>query len=183
MASGAQAATIVVKNDTQYDTNPTNGTADRGDLTCTACQVIQYNPTTFSFATDFGELFRGPSNSGAASEAAWVNSVLGTSFTGANVTAGKVTPVGAGKLATFVTTALYIVLKIGENPDYTIIKNTSATGSMEWFWRGRDGQGAGLSHFVNLGTAPSTVPVPAAGFLLLGALGGLAMVRRRRKTA
>ena len=29
----------------------------------------------------------------------------------------------------------------------------------------------------------SAVPVPAAGFLLLGALGGLGMMRRRRKTA
>jgi hypothetical protein len=33
----------------------------------------------------------------------------------------------------------------------------------------------------NVGAAPSAVPVPAAGFLLIGALGGLAALRRRRK--
>lgn len=41
-----------------------------------------------------------------------------------------------------------------------------------------------MSNIRLFGTAPlAPVPVPAAGFLLLGALGGLAMVRRRRKAA
>jgi hypothetical protein len=37
--------------------------------------------------------------------------------------------------------------------------------------------GGASDAFVNL---PSSVPVPAAGFLLIGALGGLAALRRRR---
>jgi hypothetical protein len=41
---------------------------------------------------------------------------------------------------------------------------------------------AGLSH-ITLYTSPAPIPLPAAGFLLLGALGGLAAVRRRRRTA
>jgi hypothetical protein len=35
----------------------------------------------------------------------------------------------------------------------------------------------------NVSIVPVPVPVPAAGFLLIGALGGLAALRRRRKTA
>jgi hypothetical protein len=41
---------------------------------------------------------------------------------------------------------------------------------------------AGLSH-ITLYTSPAPIPLPAAGFLLLGALGGLAAVRRRRRAA
>jgi hypothetical protein len=41
---------------------------------------------------------------------------------------------------------------------------------------------AGLSH-ISLYTTPAVIPVPAAGLLLLGALGGLAALRRRRRAA
>jgi hypothetical protein len=39
----------------------------------------------------------------------------------------------------------------------------------------------GLSHLSFYDTDPSPVPAPAAGFLLAGALGGLAALRRRRR--
>ncbi|HEX9857508.1 MAG TPA: VPLPA-CTERM sorting domain-containing protein [Paracoccaceae bacterium] len=44
-------------------------------------------------------------------------------------------------------------------------------------------QDDGLSHF-SIYTGPVTpIPLPAAGFLLIGALGGLGVIARRRKTA
>ncbi|NKW71594.1 PEP-CTERM sorting domain-containing protein [Rhodobacteraceae bacterium R_SAG10] len=55
---------------------------------------------------------------------------------------------------------------------------------LSFSWSGLSSQGAGLSHFVALGNVP-IIPVPAAGLLLLSALGGLgfASSRRRRRTA
>lgn len=48
---------------------------------------------------------------------------------------------------------------------------------------GRNDNQPALSH-VSLYTTPAPIPLPAAGFLLLGALGGLGvMARRRRRTA
>ena len=41
----------------------------------------------------------------------------------------------------------------------------------------------GLSHLSFYDTKPAVIPVPAAGFLLIGALGGLAALRRRRRAA
>ena len=40
-----------------------------------------------------------------------------------------------------------------------------------------------LSHVTTTGDAPSPVPVPAGGVLLLTALGGMALTRRRKKVA
>ncbi|MDO5706575.1 MAG: VPLPA-CTERM sorting domain-containing protein [Paracoccus sp. (in: a-proteobacteria)] len=43
--------------------------------------------------------------------------------------------------------------------------------------------GGNSFEFANLGTAPAPIPVPAAGVLLLTALGGMAALRRRNKKA
>lgn len=41
----------------------------------------------------------------------------------------------------------------------------------------------GLSNYVVLGTGTSVVPLPAAGWLLLGGIGGIAALKRRKKKA
>ncbi len=50
-------------------------------------------------------------------------------------------------------------------------------GTLE-FWTANE---HGLSNYVVVGRDMAPVPLPAAGFLLLGGLGGLAMMRRRSK--
>jgi hypothetical protein len=58
-----------------------------------------------------------------------------------------------------------------------------AAGSTVWFdWEWGEAYGTGLTgpEFDFVVTA-TPVPVPAAGFLLIGAIGGLAALRRRRK--
>lgn len=176
LGTAAQASTIEVWNDTQYDV-PANTVANRGSVTCTSCEVLTYNPSSFTFSSTTGELFDGPTNSGDATEAAWVNTVLGTSFTTADVTAGKVST-GIFDSYSYTTSAQYVILKIGKNPDYTVLMNTSG-GAMTWSWNNYKADGGGLSHYITLGD-PAPVPLPAAGLLLLGALGGLAAVRRRK---
>jgi hypothetical protein len=73
-----------------------------------------------------------------------------------------------------------LVFKVGNNPGPAYAAFTVDSGLVTGFWSSTPLQGGGLSH-VSLYGAPAAVPVPAAGFLLIGALGGLAALRRRRK--
>lgn len=72
---------------------------------------------------------------------------------------------------------------IQHNTAYTYYFNGSANGLTEILF---DNTGTGnvrLGNIVANVVPPATIPVPAAGFLLFGALGGLAALRRRRKAA
>jgi hypothetical protein len=76
-----------------------------------------------------------------------------------------------------------LVFKVGGatfNPDYAAFAVDS--GEVEGTWSNVPRQGAGLSHVTLYGSV-APVPLPAAGLMLLGALGGLAALRRRRRTA
>lgn len=80
---------------------------------------------------------------------------------------------------TFAFDGLYALLKLGggNTGSYVILRNDAGeTIDIDW----NAGRAGGLSHYTIAGEL-APVPVPAAGFLLMGALGGLAMVRRRRK--
>lgn len=178
MATGINAATITINNDTDITaaaTSGAGGTDLRGTVTCTlACSSLYYTAGAYDFGNP-GEMFDGPTNSGDANEAIWVNSVLGTSFTGTNVAANYQNNGNA-----YVSAALYIIMKVGNTPDYLMIRNDSGVSQTFSFSQAAGSKG-GLSHSYSLGTPISTVPLPAAGFLLFGALGGLGFVARRRR--
>lgn len=73
---------------------------------------------------------------------------------------------------------MYMVVLKGPNPDpyqaYKVEPGTSGTYDLSAF----SGQGTSHASIYGSGT-PSEVPLPAAGFLLLAGLGGLAMMRRK----
>jgi hypothetical protein len=112
--------------------------------------------------------------SSEADEAARLNILAGTSFTGAQ----GVRTVGSGGDQTFNTLALYVVMKIGN--DAIFIKNISG-GLLTIAYDSFTGQGSGLSHFTEFGTPE--VPVPAAVWLMGAGLAGLGFAGRRKKSA
>jgi hypothetical protein len=162
-AGGSNAATLTV-----VDTVPAVDVT-QGTLTCVASCVGYTLGGTWSATEAY--MFTIQPNS-IANETAAVNAITGQSYSGATQVAAS------GENFSFYSSALYILFKIGgQDPSHFLIMNTSP-GMITINWAGLGGIGAGLSHYVEFGAAP--VPVPAAGFLLLAALGGLALVRRRQ---
>lgn len=81
--------------------------------------------------------------------------------------------------------SLILGIKAGNNSDPTWAAFT-INGPETYSFTIDPKQGSGLSHLVLYGVASvvtTSIPVPAAGFLLIGGLGGLAALRRRRKKA
>ena len=72
-----------------------------------------------------------------------------------------------------------LVFKSGNKPGPAYAAFAIDSGLVTGSWLTTPPQGGGLSH-VSLYGAVAAVPVPAAGFLLIGALGGLAALRRRK---
>lgn len=80
---------------------------------------------------------------------------------------------------------LIIALKLGNSrePGWAAFQ-VSSTGVFDFLVSPK--QGGGLSHVNVYGVenvAPAPVPLPASALLLLGGVGGLAALRRRRKAA
>jgi len=164
-AGGVNAASLTV-----VDT-AANPDQNQGTLTCVVSCEGYTLANTWSSTEAY--MFTIQPNS-IANEIAAVNNITGENFSGQTQTG-----VADGDSVTFYSTALYILFKIGgQDPSHFLIKNT-APGMITVTWNAIGGLGAGLSHYVEFGAAP--VPVPAAGFLLLGALGGLTLMRRRRQ--
>ena len=84
-------------------------------------------------------------------------------------------------------TEIFITLVQGNSFAAFLLDTTKTLAGGFWATSGPGGSVQGLSHssvyYRGTGTPPSTIPVPAAGLLLVGALGGLLASKRRRKTA
>ncbi len=200
MATSAGAVSIDIFDDMDVTTG--GGAGLRGVVECdVACSVLRYvdPPGAYEFGGP-GELFNGPTSSGDAKEIAWINSVLvpafePTLYTVADIT-GYTNTTDANAADDWTLTNKYVILKIGNEPDYTIIRNDS-DGALTFSYTKASGAKGSLSHFFGFGAVeecdPSVevcgppvgeVPVPAALPLLLSALGVTAvMTRRRRKAA
>ncbi len=182
----ANAITVITfNNDTDISAASSAGAnlaGLRGTVTCTLlCSGLYYTGGAYGWG-DPGEMFDGPINAGDANEAIWVNSVVGTSFDGSDVAENY-----QDNANSFASAALYIIMKIGRNPDYLMIKNLS--GLLQTFTFAKaDGAKGDLSHAFSLGTPPNSgnppeVPIPAAlplfgtGLAIFGFVGW----RRKRK--
>jgi hypothetical protein len=82
----------------------------------------------------------------------------------------------------FVLTNVHLLFQTGVaqlNPDWAVFSIPDGILSGSWTVERH-----ALSHANVYGTlTPAAIPVPAAGLMLLGALGGLAALRRRRRAA
>jgi hypothetical protein len=164
---------LVTSSGTYYD-----GSIMRANLVCNDCSVLNYDGTSYSFGTTKGELFEGasapPPGNSPSQETDWLNSVLGTSYPDAT-DANKTDPASDGTW--YYSSAEYLILKVGDLPNYTIIRNDSS-GTFDFKWAGDDGQGAGLSHFTEVGGVER---VPEPGTLALLGLGLVSVFGLRRR--
>jgi hypothetical protein len=71
----------------------------------------------------------------------------------------------------------------GSSKLLTTFDVANSTQNLVFTWTGSVDTSGQVNGPVGFDFAVSPVPVPAAGFLLIGALGGLGLMRRRRKTA
>ena len=218
-ASASNAATIlnvtgdVDANNGRVTTYDYDADFIRGTLSCSlGCEGLTLSTLSFTGASDttgypkyqdstgFGninaELFIHDTNgaSSTANELIQINAVQGTTYT-----SGFKYELGGGDDGTdftWTTNAEYILLKIGNFPDRTVIKNTGGYGNVFTFLQAPGGNG--LSHFTSYGEYECPqgqhpdcggggvlppVPLPAGMPLMLGALGLLAAVRRKTRKA
>ena len=114
-------------------------------------------------------------NSSDASELAFVNANVNPDFV-----SGTKGHNNAGGMLMFISGAEYLLFKIGTDPNYALIKNTSPGQTFKY--TEVSGQGAGISHITSFGSA-TVIPLPASLPLLLAGLAGIGLLGRRRRAA
>jgi len=178
------AATLNFYNDAATSTT-LRATGDCGGGSCAGLiEVLFVEATTpgtaiFDSVAPFDADLVTLSGQSSQDEADWINLQTGLSISKDDVEDGKTgVAAGAGDNFTLTTFAEWILLKIGTSPNVALIHNL-AGNPLVINYSSESGSGAGLSHYTEI----AAVPLPAAGVLLIGALGGLVALRRRRKIA
>ena len=194
----ATAATITLYGGTPRSPDSYDPDLVRAELTCTGvCEAMfaflhpvagdpampgaddaeGFDSAYGDFFTDYDTTARDPSAELAFLEDALQS--IGGIDTGSLFVSGRQEQpdVEDGEAIEFTSSAEYLVLKVGNSPDLAVIRNGSANNLFTY--TNFPGAGGGLSHVTEVGV----VPLPAAGFLLVGALGGLAAAGRRRRKA
>jgi hypothetical protein len=136
--------------------------------------------STFTgFVSGFSDLFIDGNSSSAANEALFVKDITGVTYA---ATTQNTSGIVNGNVS-FTTSALYILLKIGNEPNLTIIKNTGGLNNI-FTYTSKAGEGSGLSHYSEFGTynggGGTVVPLPAGLPLMLSGLGVMAFLARRK---
>ncbi|HTN50289.1 MAG TPA: PEP-CTERM sorting domain-containing protein [Burkholderiaceae bacterium] len=146
---------------------------DRGQLTCSlACTALLSNlasgiydrnvpnaSTADGFSALTGDLFWLADNS-LASETDFVNAVVDPDFA-----TGVRTDGGGADSITFTTSAAYILLKIGANPNVALIYNPTGL-EQTYTYSGFQREAAGLRYYTTFGETAFQVPEPGSLVLL-----------------
>jgi hypothetical protein len=171
-----------------YDADDDRGTLLCGTEASLSCEGLLsdlpdgiYDPnvpgvdTADGFDSSAADLFVIGSSSDAA-ELAFVNAALAAYNT--SVSSGTKTDVNQDSY-TFTSSALYILFKIGTEPNYALIHNTTG-GAVTYDYSALRQEGAGLSHITEFGGTVS-VPEPHTSLLLGAGLLAMAFTWRRKK--
>jgi len=143
-------------------------------LTGSYDSVVPEVSTADGFSPGTADLFYLSSHSDSV-ETAFVNAVISP-----DLPTGIRTDGNNSLSFTFTSAAMYILLKIGANPDVALIWNTSGQ-AQTYTYTGFTSSGAGLGHIMEFGAVG--VPEPETFLLLLPGVAAMAMGMRRRKVA
>jgi len=174
MLGSAASATVV-----PFENGPDGGGTQRFTVTCEiSCQGYLFDDETFG--TVGGLIDFKDQNFASGQGAAWEKDLLekasGETFSDFSKDENPST--------TFTSNAMYILFKIGNSPSIGVLKNNS--GFLQEYTYSKSPNGHGLSHIAEAGKGlpemppAAVIPLPAAGWLLLAGIGGLAAMRRRK---